>query len=138
MGVIPFHIKPHGALYHACNHKRAEMETLIDLIIERYPKLHLLVFPSGLLHQKALEVGMQVIPESFVDRKYTHQLMLQDRSKKNAVISSSDEALEQYTFLCNGTVVAEGTKVDLVTETACIHGDNPNVLEILKSIKQNG
>ncbi|MFT4537156.1 MAG: UPF0271 protein [Saprospiraceae bacterium] len=133
--INPYHIKPHGALYHACNQMEKEMSVLINLMKEQYSYLKLIVFPNSILHQTALKEGLDIMVESFIDRSYTLNLNLASRNMHGSVITSVVQANAQYQNLSNESVITQdGITAQLVSQTACIHGDNPNVLEILESI----
>jgi UPF0271 protein len=135
MNALPYHIKPHGALYHACNHRETEMNILIDIIKQEYSYLTLLVFPDSILHRRAEAEQLNFIAESFIDRSYTKDLKLVSRKKDGAVIKTVNKARAQFEHLSNGKVNVQGDSIhQLKSQTACIHGDNPNVLEILESI----
>ena len=135
MGALPYHIKPHGALYHACNHRETEMNILIDIIKQDYSYLTLLVFPDSMLHRRAEAEQLNILAESFIDRLYTKNLKLVSRKEDGAVITSVNIAKVQFDFLSNGKVNVKGDVIQqLKSQTACIHGDNPNVLEILEAI----
>jgi len=131
----PYHIKPHGALYHACNHSEMEMNVLIDIMKNEYPNLVLLVFPDSMLHKVGVSEHLNLMAESFIDRLYTDELKLVSRSKRRAVITDEDTAKDQYdTLVLSKITTQSGSTKKLISQTACIHGDNPNVLSILKSI----
>lgn len=139
MEVVPYHIKPHGALYHTCNHQEMEMLVLIDVIKMKYSHLTLLVFPDSNLHKSAITEGLTTMTESFIDRKYTEDLKLASREVQGSVITSVQEAETQFMSLRNGNVKTIDHKTrEMKSETTCIHGDNPNVIDILKAINENG
>jgi len=55
--VEAFHIKAHGALYHACNQNESEAEVFINVIKDLCPQLTVLVAPGSLLESKAGNEG---------------------------------------------------------------------------------
>lgn len=135
MNVVPYHIKPHGALYHACNHREIEMNVLIDIVKNDYSHLVLLVFPESILHKAAEKEELTYMAESFIDRSYTDGLKLAPRRGTGSIITSVAKAKAQYNKLSAGEVITQsGLTKKIISQTTCIHGDNPNVLEILKSI----
>lgn len=137
-GIQPFHIKPHGALYHSCNKNKKEAQVLID-IMALYPELTLFVLPESQLYDKAIEANILVMTESFVDRTYTDELNLLDRTKKNSLITDAETASKQFEMLSCGKVSTQSKKVKQIhSMTTCIHGDNPSVISILEEIKSNG
>jgi len=132
----PYHIKTHGALYHACNQKEMEAEALIDVIEEMCPDLILFVAPDSLLEKMAGKAGIKTMAESFIDRRYNDDGSLVSRSEPDAVILDAATAKGQFDLLSSGKIVTKsGATMPLMTETACIHGDNPNILQILQAIR---
>ncbi len=136
LNIQPYHIKVHGALYHACNQRNMEAETLIDVIKELCPKLIILVAPDSVLEAKAKIEEINAMSESFIDRRYNDDLTLVSRSEKGAVILDANVAKKQFDLLSSGNIVTKtGNTNILLSDTACIHGDNPNCLAILEAIR---
>ena len=139
IGIDPFHIKAHGALYHACNHRKPEAELMIQLIADLYPDIMLLVTPGSLLASLAKNHHIKTMSESFIDRQYTEELSLVPRNEQNAVITDVKQAQKQFNLLSIGKITTrKGTVKNLISKTACIHGDNPNCLSILNAIHRHG
>ena len=139
MNIIPFHIKPHGALYHACNNKELEAEVMIDLMKNQYSELILLVAPNSHLSKSASQEDISILNESFIDRTYNEDLSLLSRKMDGSVIVDEKKALGQYKLLkTNKVEVSTGSIKPLKSQSACVHGDNLNVLSILKAIKDHG
>lgn len=133
--VNPHHIKAHGALYHACNHNEQEANILINIIKTLCPSLTLLVAPGSILEAKARDKGLTTMAESFIDRRYNDDLTLVSRSESDAVITDEEMASDQFDALSQGTIeTRSGMTQSLISDTACIHGDNPNCLKILKAL----
>lgn len=136
--VEPYHIKAHGALYHACNENEKESETFIKVVSQYCPTLCLLVTAGGKLEKLATLEGLHSLSESFIDRRYNNELTLLPRKESNAIIENVSEAKKQYELLNSGKIKTVSNRIyTLSTDTACIHGDNPKCLEILKSIRNN-
>ena len=65
-------------------------------------------------------------------------IALVSRSEPNAVITDSAIAKDQYETLSGEEIITKsGKKKVLLTQTSCIHGDNPNCLQILKAIRNH-
>ena len=134
---MPHHIKTHGALYHACNENEREANLLIEVILSLCPQVVVVLKKGSLLEKRALEKGIATMSESFIDRRYNEDLTLMSRTKSDAVITDVVEATMQFQDLVNGRVKVQGGEYhSLRTDTACIHGDNPNCLSILNAILQ--
>jgi len=133
------HIKAHGALYHACNQNSKEAEALVSAISKLCPDVIVLVAPQSKLEKIARLEGLTTMAESFIDRLYNDDLLLVSRTEVGAVIQDVSVANKQYDTLSSGKVITKSGKIKtLNTSTACIHGDNPKCVQILKSIRDNG
>ena len=137
--VTPHHVKAHGALYHACNQNKKEAEALLFVLSKLCPDVVVLVAPESQLEKIARSEGFSTMSESFIDRAYTDDLLLVSRSEPAAVIQDIEVAKKQYEALSKGKILTKSGKVKtLISSTACIHGDNPHCVQILKSIRNNG
>jgi UPF0271 protein len=133
--VVPHHIKAHGALYHACNQREREAEVLIAVIKMLDPRLILLVAPGSLLEERAESEQLRTMAESFIDRSYNDDFTLVSRSEAGAVILDVNRAKTQFDLLSEGKIISKTGKImSLKSDSACIHGDNPKALQILKAI----
>lgn len=132
----PHHIKAHGALYHACNQNEEEAEVLLKVVKAHCPQLLILVAPGSLLETKAKNEGLRTLAESFIDRRYSDDLSLISRTELDAVIEDEHEAKDQFDKLSEGKIITKSGHIStLISQTSCIHGDNPNCLGILKKIR---
>ena len=79
---------------------------------------------------------VKFIAEAFADRKYEKDGSLMPRSKAGSVIHDPAVATNQVlSIVMDKCVYAEdGTAVPVHAQSICIHGDNPNVVDILKKI----
>ena len=133
-----FHIKAHGALYHACNHMDTEASVFVNVVKKFSPDLVILVAPESKLEKLARDNGLSTMTESFIDRRYNEDLSLVSRSEPDAVITDQSIAKNQFVALSRGEVITiKGTAKPLKSLTACIHGDNPKCLDILKAIRNH-
>ena len=84
-------------------------------------------------------MGMQTYTEAFIDRKYQKDGTLVPRREHYAVIHDPATAKEQVdTILTEQKVLShDGFKIELVAQTFCIHGDNPNALDILQYLRKD-
>lgn len=134
MNSIISHIKPHGALYHViCNHEKYYTQ-FYNYVSKNYPDQKI-VCRSGSNFSKFLSVEkVSFFSESFIDRRYNNELSLVDRSKKGSVLENIETATHQYSSLVNGRIATVSNSKSIFSNTACIHSDNPNVVQILESI----
>jgi UPF0271 protein len=132
------HIKPHGALYNATAVDRKISEEMFQAISDFDSHIKVYGLPGSLHEESAKFFGIEFIPEGFADRRYDTVAKLLNREKMNSVFVDPNQVVEQVGLLLNDRVVtySEGAQA-LKIMTVCIHGDNPNVLEILKELAQN-
>jgi len=133
------HIKPHGALYNelAKNPELAEM--LVDLLNNYFPGTFLFCPPQSEIEKIAKKYGVPLMLEVFADRNYHPDFSLVPRSHPQALITDPNLVLAHVENLVINKRIRtlEGLEIPIQADTLCIHGDNPNALEILKSLRKN-
>lgn len=131
------HIKPHGALYNLA----AVDENIAKVVVKAVKSINLpvkLYVPyDSVIEKIAITENIKIRYEAFADRNYTDDLTLVSRSQKNAVIQDFDILFNHiYGMYANKTVITvQGAIKKIKADTFCIHGDNPNVVEIMKQLK---
>jgi len=127
------HIKPHGALYNDLA-KNDKLSAVFLAAVSQYKDSAAIYVPyDSVLEKSAIANGFDIKREVFVDRNYNDDLSLVRRTDLNALISNPQNVLEHLTRMINKKkvrTIAE-TEIDLIADTYCLHGDTPNVLEIL-------
>jgi UPF0271 protein len=127
------HIKPHGALYNDVAKNRSLALVFLEAV-RPFRGTALLYAPYGsILAQEALRNGFKVLYEAFADRSYLPDLGLAPRNMPDALIQDPIRVLEHIERMIKHHLVATlgGSEREIFAETYCIHGDTPNVLEIL-------
>ena len=132
------HIKPHGALYNflAKDHSTASM--ILDILENQFSGCFLYCPPNSLIAQLAEERGIPIKKEVFADRNYNDDGSLVSRAESNAVITEVDKALDHIKIMIGERKIRtlNNKYIPIQADTICIHGDNPNALEILKNINK--
>ncbi|WP_298553299.1 5-oxoprolinase subunit PxpA [uncultured Algibacter sp.] len=130
------HIKPHGALYNLA----AVDEKVANVIVEAVKALAIpvkLYVPfNSVIANVAIKNNIQIIYEAFADRNYNDDLTLVSRNESNALISNSDLMFEHINnIILNKKVkTISGNFVPLKAETFCIHGDQPDGVNIVSNL----
>lgn len=131
------YVKPHGALYNSAADDVEIAECIVQAIKEIDEELAFL----GLAGSKEMQVsakkaGIKFIAEAFADRRYTASGRLQSRRIDGAVIHHAQIAAEQVLSLVKDQEVISNlnTPVRIKAQSICIHGDNPQIEEILAAI----
>ena len=130
------HIKLHGALYNMAA-KSADLARLVIGVVNFFREEIALYVPFGsLLERKAREAGLPHAKEAFADRNYDDQFNLLSRDLPEAVITDPVQACERVErMMRDREVVSVSGKVRKVEiDTICIHGDNPNAVEIAREL----
>lgn len=135
-GLTLHHIKLHGALYNMAA-KSEEMASLVINAVQSFKEDLIMYVPYGSLIVNKLR--MKSLPfyyESFADRMYLNDLSLMSRKEKGAVIENSKRVLIRVKQLINLETIKtfQGENIKIKTDTICVHGDNPNAVEIVKKL----
>lgn len=127
------HIKAHGALYNRAAVDAETAQCLINAVKNTTKDVWLYVPYGSVLAKMALEQGLRVRYEAFIDRNYNNDLTLVARDHPDAVITEAKKVVEHLLRMVTRHKVKtlEGEKVDIKAKTYCIHGDNPNAIRIL-------
>lgn len=128
------YVKPHGALYHKVNVDEQTANVVLDAISSIDNELAIMVQYGSVIQKVAEQRNISVIREGFLDRRYDDAFTLKSRSKKDAVITDPKEVIAQFHQFLDNQVVTESGSVDVQVDSLCIHGDNPNIEEIITAI----
>lgn len=131
------HVKPHGALYNQAAQDR-DLAQAIARGVARFSRSLILVGLAGsALVEAGLEAGLAVANEGFPERGYTSAGTLMPRSQPGAVIDSPEQAAAQALRLAQEGVVFSTPRgaQRVAIDTLCVHGDNPNAVQILRAIR---
>ena len=127
------HIKTHGALYNFASNDKETARIIIDLTKEMKTKLY--VPYSSLISKMAREEGVKICHELFIDRNYNSNLTLVSRDNPKALIENSNEMFKHVYNIINNKIISIDKKEKSVEfDTLCIHGDNPNAIELLEEL----
>ena len=137
-GVKLHHVKPHGALYNMAAKFNDVAMAVIEAVQFFDEKLILYVPYDSLVARKAREFKVPYFYEAFADRSYNDDLSLVSRDEPDALIENPiriTETVQQV--LENNTITSiNGRKIKIKADTVCVHGDNPNVIEIVEILSQ--
>jgi 5-oxoprolinase (ATP-hydrolysing) subunit A len=135
-GVKLSHVKPHGALYNMAA-SDSKMATAIARAVSRFSReLLFYCLPGSESEASAVEHGLTVMREGFVDRAYEPNGSLVDRSIPGAVPQDPSLAAHQALELADGRVrCRDGSLLELRVETLCLHGDTPGAPQIAQAVR---
>lgn len=133
------HVKLHGAFYNTTSVDLKLGEAILEAILEYDKNLILMALSGSPIAKRALEKGIKVAQEVFADRAYNQDGTLVSRKIEGAVIHDTEEALSRTKrMILEGKVTAiDGTDIDIVADSICVHGDNPEAVEFVNRIRKS-
>ena len=132
------HIKFHGALYNDAAKDPVLASLLTRFLAEVYPTIPLLVPPHSQLEQHAQQNGIPIRLEVFADRSYTSNYQLSPRSQEGSLLQTLESVDSQVKRLIfEGKLMSKtGKYLPIAADTLCFHGDNPNILDFLPTLRK--
>ncbi len=133
------HIKLHGAFYNKTAKDPVLAQAVVDAL-KAYDKDVILMALSGSLIAKlAKENGLRVAQEVFADRAYNEDGSLVNRKLQGAVIHDEEEAISRTKrMILEGKVTTiDNKEIDIVADSICVHGDNPEAINFVKKIRES-
>jgi 5-oxoprolinase (ATP-hydrolysing) subunit A len=138
LGIRITHVKPHGALYHACSRRSDVARAVAQAVARRERDAVLVGFAGSALLVEGKRAGLRVAGEGFADRLYLADGNLAPRSLAGSVLESSEEAARQaLSIVRDGSVLApDGTRLEIEAQTICLHGDTPGAAKIAAAVRR--
>ncbi len=132
------HVKPHGALYNLIAINKEKAEVVVDTIQQVFDGVKMYVPFGSVIESVAHQAGIDIIYEAFADRNYNDDLTLVSRKELNAILNNPNEIIAHVSKMANESKVKtiSGTEKRIKAQTFCIHGDNSNVIPILKALNK--
>ncbi|WP_370476598.1 5-oxoprolinase subunit PxpA [Tamlana flava] len=130
------HVKPHGALYNLVSVDERTAKVIVEVMKALMLPAELYVPYNSVMARLAIEHNIPVFYEAFADRNYNDNLTLVARTEKNALIEDEDAMFEHvYNAVVTQKIkTVSGELVSLRANTFCIHGDNPNAVQLVRSL----
>lgn len=132
------HVKPHGALYQMGAKDKSIASAIAQAVYDFDKTLVFVGLANTLLISEAKKLGLKTASEVFADRRYEDDGQLVSRKEPDAVISDSDEALNQVVkMVTENKVISKNNKeITLQSDTICVHGDGAHALEFVTKIRE--
>jgi UPF0271 protein len=132
------HVKPHGALYNLAAIDKKTAEVIIEVVKSIALPIYLYVPYRSIIADLAQKEQIKITYEAFADRNYNADLTLVSRTQNNAIITNPDDV-----FTHVGRMIFEqkvktisGVEVEIKADTFCVHGDNPEAINLLRKLTQ--
>ncbi|MDY5059228.1 5-oxoprolinase subunit PxpA [Staphylococcus simulans] len=132
------HVKPHGALYNMGARDKDIAHAIAQAVYDVDPSLILVGLSNTLLVSEAEAIGLISANEVFADRRYEENGQLVSRKESDAVLTDTDEAIEQVVKMVkeNKVIAKTGKEIELKADTICVHGDGAHALEFVSKIRE--
>ena len=138
LGVRLVHVKPHGALYHATN-KNREIALAVGRAVQAIDPQLIMVGQAGSASLETWRgMGLRVAAEAFADRTYEPDGTLRKRTLPGALVDSPERAAQQALdiTLRHKVVAGDGSELQLLAQTICMHSDTPGAPAIARAVNQ--
>ena len=102
------------------------------------PELILFGLSGSELVKEGAKIGLRTASEVFSDRTYQQDGSLTSRRTFGSVIENSDEAIAQVVRMVKEKKVQtrQGSDIEIIAQTVCIHGDGTSALRFAEQINQ--
>jgi len=132
------HVKPHGALYNDAHKNRALAGVIIEAMQHISPALAIVAPDHSQMAAAARAASMNVIRESFADRRYESDGSLTPRSIAGSTLTVEEAAAQAALLARESIVVArDGSRITIAFDTICIHADMEGAVERLRTVRAN-
>ncbi|WP_448589187.1 5-oxoprolinase subunit PxpA [Thermodesulfobium sp.] len=137
------HVKPHGSLYNKIAKDKDEAYAFLSAVKDFSKELLVFLPPGSQSEEVALEIGLKVVKEGFLDRAYNSDGTLVSRNIPGAVLTDEDFIVKRAVeMILNKSVKTIDNKIISVNfQTFCVHSDTPGaqnfVRKLLKAFSEN-
>jgi 5-oxoprolinase (ATP-hydrolysing) subunit A len=132
------HVKPHGALYHSCNHDEEIARALGRAVLAIDSRLAVIGQAGSACLRMYEQMGLRTAAEAFADRAYEEDGSLRNRDLAGAVLDSPEAAAAQaVSLVTRGRVLTTSdSEIAITPDTLCIHSDTPGAAAIARRIRE--
>ncbi len=138
VGIPITHVKPHGALYHACN-SDAEVARAVCRAVLAIDSRWIMLGQAG-THCLDIyrDMGLPTAAEAFADRMYEADGSLRDRKLPGGVHSEESRAVQQAIDIATRNTVRtfDGRNIDIHADSLCLHSDTPGAARFARLIRE--
>lgn len=130
------HVKPHGALYNIAAKDAAMANTIAKAVFDVNEALILFGLSGSYSVTEAKKAGLTTASEVFADRTYRDDGSLTPRTEGNAMIETTELAIQQVLHMIQHETVISitGKRVPIIAESICIHGDGAHAVDFANNI----
>lgn len=132
------HVKPHGAIGNKAMKDRETAVCICEAMYQLNPDFYMFGHANSVMLEVAKEFGFRTVSEIYADRAYGDDGMLAPRSMKGAVIHDKEFAIKRALKMVKEGVVEtlSGKVIEIQAQSICVHGDTPEAIDFMKSIRE--
>jgi len=129
------HVKPHGSLYAMCG-RREEYARALLTAISAYDDELIVIAGQGWPQRLAEEYGLKVVCEGHIDLDYGPDGYPRVEPVKRSC--DPDDVVRRALAIVKeqSAKALDGSVLEVVTPTLCLHGDMPNVVEVTHRVRE--
>ncbi len=129
MGVS--YVKPHGALYNDSVKDTRKAEIIAKVASKIDAKFTLLGGPNSEMKKAAEKYNLDFVAEGFIDRRYTNEGHLLNRTEEGAVLATDEARIAQALSLATKQQVTtnSGNRLEVNAGSLCLHGDSHGAVQ---------
>lgn len=136
------YVKPHGGLYNDMMKDLRIFKAVVTAVsrFDKTLKLMVLSMVDTTAHEKiAKELGVELLYEVFADRAYDDNGLLLPRSQSGAVLHDVNAIIKRLELLQTKGLLEtiSGQKIALRADTLCVHGDNEEAVNLVKTLRKS-
>ncbi len=134
-GMTMQHVKPHGILYRMVSDEEKYAEAYLDAVASYNPQLFIMIPRGTLIWRRGKDLGLRMCAEILIDLSYDEEgNWVLERTKK---ARSPGEVAERAVMVARDKQIAtiSGKRISAEADTICCHGDSPNAVEVVKTVK---
>ncbi len=131
------YVKPHGALYNLATREEGVARVIAEAVRRVDASLVLLGLFGSPMIDEGERAALIVATEGFPDRGYLADGTLVPRSRDDAVLHDAKTVATRAIRMARDGFVesVDGTRVVVSPDSLCIHGDNPEALELVRATR---
>ncbi len=135
-GVKLQHVKPHGALYNMAGKDYGLAMGICEGVKAVDPSLIMYVLSGSQMQKAAEDCGLKIAREVFADRGYMADGSLVPRGQEGAMITDDNIAMARVIRMIkeHKVTAVDGTEVEIIPDTICVHGDGEKAILFVKGI----
>lgn len=132
------HVKPHGALYHSCNHDQDVARALATAVLAINSQMIVIGQAGSECLNIYRKMGLRMAAEAFADRGYESDGTLRNRSLPGALLDSPERASAQALAIAAAgrLITTSGSQLTISAETICVHSDTPGAAAIARAVRE--